>query len=426
MPIQPNVPIATATPADVYFYKADNTTPEQLIGGVVYSVFAPNGLKVLSGTATQDLANPAHWTTSITIPQTAPITTDGQYYNIIWVASGQTTKFSQQQSFSVVNPNNAGQFEATVIALLNQPFNIDLVLPYPNIKTLAVQILNGQSTVVYAMPGLSTTPSFQNGSQYIYRAMVTDPNVLAALGNGTLPPTATSPVVGGPYAYAASNNNGGVAPYNYNSGYNYGPPSLGLEPYMIYITYTDPYGNQQIELQPLYICNTLCVQTMNAVRNFVDRIRNYDNIPQLRIDEKTLVEFTVQGLMRVNATPPQQIYFTFNQMPGQFHFYVQKAACIELLQAQYLAEGMTAFNFSGMSVQLDSDRTQYIATIVDGLRTDMEQLVTAKKNYARSGGGSGSMGTINIVWGPNTNFVWKAFPGSIAAGAGFMGIPFLT
>jgi hypothetical protein len=403
MPIQPSVPQGNAVNADVYFYKSDNTTPEQLIGGVVYSVFAPNGLKVLSGTATQDLANPAHWTTTITIPQSAPVCLNDQYYSIVWLANGLNTKFSQQQSFSVVNPDNSGQFEAAVVALLNQPFTINLVLPYNNIQTLALQLLNSQSNVVYQLPGLSTTPSMQNGSQYIYSMPITDPVTLQALGQGVTPPPSGQ--------------------YIYTSGYNNGPPSIGVQPYMAYITYTDPYGNQQIELQPVYICNTLCVQTMNAVRNFVDRIRNYDNIPQLRIDEKTLVEFTVQGLMRVNSTPPTHIYFTFNQMPQAFHFYVQKAACYELLQAQYLAEGMTAFNFSGMSVQLDSDRTQYIATIVDGLRTDLESLVIAKKNYARSGGGTGSMGTINIVVGPNTNFVWKAFPNNMGA---FMGIPFLT
>ncbi len=406
MAIPSVVPLGENVTADVYFYKSDNVTPASFLGGVVYSVFAPGNLKVLSGVATQDVANPAHWTASIVIPTSAPQTEPGQYYTIMFIGAGSDgTRYNQTQTFSVNNPAAPDQIEAAVVALANRPITITLSSPYSSLGSFAIQLLNSANQIVAQFPSLPTTPTSQNGAEYLYSYTITDLPTLSNLASGTLTQSApTQPPQG--------------------VGYNYGTPSFGVEPYMAYICYTDPYGNEQVELQPVYIANNLAVQVMNNIREFTDRIRNNDNIPQLRVTEKTLLHFSIQGLMRVNSTPPQQIYFTFNNLPFQFYFFVQKAACYELMQAQYLAEGMSSFNFSGMSVQLDSDRTQYIATMVDNLRTDLETLVTAKKNYARSGGGAG-IGTIGTVIGPNTNWVWRAFPWPAGGSNSFTGVPFL-
>jgi hypothetical protein len=392
MPIPASVPLNESVYADVYFFESDNKTPVAFSGGVAYAVFAPGNLLVLSGIATQDLTNPAHWQTNLVIPPSAPTTATGQYYTLMW--QGQTLNnnyYNQTQTFAVNNPVAPDQYESAVVALANQPFNINFVSPYQTLNTFAIQIVDSSESVVAAYPGLPLTPTGQNGSQYIYTFNLNDPVVLGYLSSGSNP---NAPI---------------LSTANTITGYTYGTPSFGVQPYVIYINYTDPYNNQQTEIQPLYIANTVAVQLMNNMRNFVDRIRNWDNIPQLRVDERTLLHFLISGLMRFNSTPPQQIYFTLNNLPFQFMFYVEKCACYELMQAQTLAEGMTAFNFSGLSVQLDSDRSQYLSAMTENLRTDLESMVLAKQNFARSGGGAG-IGTIGISIGPVSNWVWKTYP----------------
>jgi hypothetical protein len=412
MPIPNNVVIGTTIECDCYFFDSDGKSPLATVGGVAFAIYAPNNLKVLGGIATQDFTNPAHWTATIAIPSNAPITNSGQYYTLQWIANTNTTKQIQTQQFNVGQPGQPDQTDASVVAIQNMPFDIDLVLPFSSIQTLSLRIIDSSETVIVTMTGLPVLPVSQNGQQFIYRIPITSTQVLGALAvtNNT--------------GYATQDNSAPnilvAAPRGV--GYGYGNPGFGLLPYMAYVNYTDPQGGQNYELQPIYICSTLMIQLMKNVQNFIDILRNNDTIPQLRVTEGKLVHFLINGLLRFNAEPPQQINYNFATLPPMFQFYVQKAACYEFLQALYLGEGMTAFNFSGMGVQLDSDRTQYIVSLMDSVRADLDKIQLVKKNFAKSGGGTGQIGSIGTTLGPNFNFVFSVAP---VTGGNFYGLPFL-
>jgi hypothetical protein len=202
----------------------------------------------------------------------------------------------------------------------------------------------------------------------------------------------------------------------------------GLSGYITYFNYTDAQSNQLTEVQPLYLVNALILQGMNDLRQFVDMIRNNDAIVELRITELKLIHFLGQGLLRLNATSPANFTFSWMhlQLFGQFYFWMLKCAQYELLAALYLGEGMTSFDFQGMTVQLNSDRTQYIATAMDALKNDIDNMLPkVKSQYARSGGMTARIGTIGGVWGPASNWVFRATPFNTAFGP-LPVLPFLS
>jgi hypothetical protein len=408
MPIAPNVTLGSTVNADVYLYQDDGITPLITVGGVIFNVFAFNNLKVLSGIATQDFANPAHWTASISIPSNAPPTNAGQFYTLQWIANTSSGKYVEKYSFTVSITAAPPITDACVAAVQNQPFEVDLVLPYSSISSLSLRILNSCETPLVTMTGLNTTAVSQNGSQFIYRIPITDPSVLS-----TLAVTNNPSIPQGPNIIINPNI----------IGFNYGDPGFGVMPYIAYIQYLDPNGNQCTEIQPIYICSTMMIQLMKGMQNFIDILRNNDTIPQLRVTESKLIHFLIQGLLKFNSTPPQQIQFNFASLPTQFQFFVQKLGCLEFLQALMLGEGMTAFNFSGMSTQLDSDRTQYISNMIESIRgDDVVQMQISKRNFAKSGGGTGLIGSIGINLGPNFNFL---FPLSYYNSSNLFGLPFI-
>lgn len=402
MSIAPTVPRNASIPIDVYMYESDNVTPLTLIGGAVYTIFAPNGMKVMTGVGTQDVNNPAHWTADITIPTTAPISNYGEYYTLQWIGNSAAkninsaaTKVVQSEKFLVQETDNVDPIDTSVVTLSNSPFTITLVSPYNYLKTFSARVINTAETVlitqvVQADSNGQILPISQNGSQFIYQIPITTATDLSKV--------ALTSTVG---------NQGWTG----NAIKNLNP---GVLPYAIYLNFTDPAGNQQTELQFMYVANTLVLQLMNNVRSFVDKIKNWDNIPQLRYTERDLMQFLISGLMRFNAENPAQVAFAFPNLPTSFYMYVEKCAQYELLQAQYLAEGMTSFEFSGMSTSLTSDRTQYIATLIDNLKTDIDKISLLKKNFARSS----SVGSLNAIYGPNMNFMWN-FP---SFGTGLVGV----
>ena len=375
------------TTAEVYFYVPGTTTPLVLVGGASYSIFTPGNILVGSGIGTQDNTNAAHWTANFTIPSSAPVTTGNEKYYIIWTGNTANGSNSSSESFTLVDDSVNNPVDSVVVALVGNPFNVNLQLPFPALESLSIRIINTNNYVLYSNSTYSTTPTTQNGPNYVY-TMNVNPTVPLQL-----PP---------------------------NSG--------GLNQLYAYINYTDPNGNQLTEIQPVYLANPLVVSLMNDVRKYLDMLRNNDTISQLRYSEATLLHFVFQGMVRFNGCPPIWVALDFNIMQcshraRNMYWWVLKCAQLELIEAMYLAEGMTAFEMQGMSVQLNSDRTQYLDSIRQGLRTDLDKMQQMKMQEGRRGGFSGRIGTIGTVFGPNTNFVYGIQPG--AGGLGSFGFPIL-
>lgn len=399
-----NVVRGVNTTAQTYFYKdGSNNTPLIVVGGVQYSITTPNNLLITSGIATQDLTIPARWFIDFIIPSTAPVTIGDQKYQLKWRAASGNEIITNNDYFTVVDPAAPDPIDTTIVTLVGNPFRANLVLPDSGLKTLSLRILNAEGTPVISLANLlgDTTAT---------------PPIDAS------PPGPINPVVSGNnyvYSIPIDETNGLTALVMRNS---------GLANYFAYFNYTDSNNQQLTEIQPVYLANTILVSMMNDMRQFVDLLRNNDAVIELRITEAKLLHFAVQGLLRVNASSPVNFTFDFIslQRMGQFYFWVVKAAQYELLSALYLAEGMTAFDFQGMTVQLNIDRTQYIQSLMNDIKTDLDNtLPKVKSQYARGGMATGKIGTIGGVWGPASNFVYRVSFGNNLGGIGWGPLPFL-
>ncbi len=375
--------INTQTNADVYFYQANGTTPFVGSSPAIYVVRDPTGLLVTSGIASQDSNNPAHWTAVFSIPSSAPATATGQFYTITWTISNSGQIASQTFNFSVVSQIQTDPVDTAVIVLQGSPFTINLTVPYPTLQTLTLRFLNYQGGVVDT-PTITTNISnpVQSGNQYIYQIQI-----------------------------GASDSANLVM------------PNYGVFYYFAYVNYTTPTGSQETNVIMVYVVNTTCIKIMNDMRRYVDRIRNNDVIPQLRITDLDLMHYTIQGVEYLNAIPPSNIGFNLANLPPMFNFYVQKAGAMQLLEAQYLAQGMTSFEFNGQSVQLTQDITQYIMQTIDMIRQDVSSAGLAKNHFTRSGGQNGLVSAIGGVWGPSANLVFRVSPYSLPSQ--FPSLPFL-
>jgi len=387
----------TAATAQAYFYIDGTSDPLQVIGGVTYQIFTPENVLVLSGVATQDMASPARWTINFVIPNSAPTTAPDQRYLLKWRARSGNEIVSINEYFAVTDPAGNDVVDTTVVALVGQPFRANLLLPESDIASLSLRVLTTEGNPVISLGNLITDPPedasppgpitpTQAGSNYVYSVNVDNVNWLAGL---TI-------------------------------------RNSGLATYFAYFNYTTAAGEQKTEIQPIYLANTILISIMNDMRQFVDMLRNADVVAELRVSEAKLLHFATQGLLRLNAASPANFTFDFISIPQQFYFYVVKAAQYELLSAMYLAEGMTSFDFQGMSVQLNMERTQYIQTLMSDIRSDLDNnMPKAKAQYARSGGFRGRVGTIGANLGPNFNFVFRAQYGYNNWGGPLPLLPFL-
>ena len=388
------VTLGKQTTADAYFYSSDNTTPLAVSAPVSFTVRNQNNLLVAQGICTQDANNAAHWVSTFTIPSNATPTQTGASYSIVFYAtSSSSTGLGNQQLtntqnqtfyFSVVPQVNIDNVDTAVVVLQGQQFSINLVLAYPVLQTLSLRFVNHQGGVVTCVDtsSINLNAPIQTNQGYVY-----------------------------------------VIPVDSCASCQLHASNWGLFPYLAYINYTTPTGGQETTIYTTYIVNAQAMTIMNDVQRYADRIRNKDIIPQLRISQIDLLHFSMQGVDMLSAIPPANYTFNFNSLPNQFYFYAQTGACIKLLEAQYLAYGMSNFNFGGAAVTLDYDPTPFILQTIDLLRQDMSQAGLAKNGWARSGGGRGAIAAIGGTWGPAANLVFRVTPYSMPGGGPVL--PFL-
>ena len=359
------------------FYEDNGNTPQYVVGGVSYVLTAFNNMVVATGIAEQDQINLATWKVTFSIPVNAPITTPGDFYTLLWKAKRQDGGFNQQiEKFAVIDQYDNEQElldDGALIVLPNQAINVSLRAP----------------------AGIS------NMSLLIVRAGSNDPvitleNLIDINGNSQLKQTQE----GNYTRYHILLNDAHLTPMN-----AVGVPG-GLCLWYAYFNYIDNKGGEQTIINPIYMVNNTLVFILDSVNQYINLLKNTDVVKQLMVTESKLIHFAIQGLLKLNSASPGNFGFDFNSLArtNQFTYWVIKCAQLEFLNALYLAEGMSAFEFSGMTVQLNSDRTQYIAQAIATLESDISQNMSkVKSQWARAGGGSGRMGAIMLNIGPASN-----------------------
>ena len=352
--------------AEVWFKHADGSAIPPL-SSVQYQVFDYNNSSIISGSATQDIGDPSHWTTTFVIPTTAPVGQAGNKYRIAWTLVDTANQFySQTEYFLVVAEGEPPPRDLNVVMLENRPF-VDTVAFNGIPTSLTVAVHDVKDNVLLGQSDVDITAPRTIGDLFYFD-----------FSSGTSIPDLR---VGN---YGAS-------------------PAFALWEYSL------PGLPNQIEIHPIYILNSLMFRWINDVRVALDKAHNQDIDPTLAFTDAELAHYVLSGLQRINITEPQNTNFTIMNLPDSFTYLLSKAAQYEALFAWHLAEGLKAFEFQGLSTQLSVDRTQYIQQAMDNVNQWLEEHIRkAKKIWARSGSGSRfGTGVLSISLHKGTNIPYN-------------------
>lgn len=147
---------------------------------------------------------------------------------------------------------------------------------------------------------------------------------------------------------------------------------VNLEPYTVVWAYPDANNEILTETGRLFMVNSSILDVAREVQSFINRAYTDGGIsPGTTFTTRDVLEYLRVGRDQFNATSnPTNI--TMKNAQGAYRWfwvmYSSAAAC----RAQYLAEGMKAFDYGGQEVTLNIDRTPYW----DAMAQNLEQQAT--------------------------------------------------
>ena len=331
----------------------EDGTPFSVSKPVSYNVYAFDDSFIVGGSAIQSQSQPQEWYAYFAIPSNAPIPNDSsnQKYRIEWNAEntelGNNSVMKAVEYFEVLDLAEPLSHDSALSLLIGQPIKDYLITEFP-VDFLNLTIMDVNDNVVLSKD-LQVSSILRNNSYVTYIDAGVVPNVTDR--------------------------------------------GMGMCPYLLIYSYMTPQG-QYNEVHTLYLVSARAMIIVNAMRRYLDKARNEDIDPNLRWTDSELIHFVVQGLNRFNVSAPSITNFTISNFPESFIYLIEKCAELEALNALYLAEGMRAgMEFTGASVTLNIDRTQYIQYKIDEIKSYLdENLQKEKKLLIRQFGGMGITG----------------------------------
>lgn len=310
--------------------------PKAAGGPVKWTVRSPRGRLVASG---QSAPSGQLCLVSFVLPSEVEIPLDGSRYAIT-VSDGVSTA---TEYFEVVDPDGIEVEHGVEVGyMFGQKLADSLILPGPADEVSVTALLLDGSVLIASTPIDVDNDVSRRGDAYVYKfvssgAVDTRPNT--SMGVGTL-----------------------VWSY----------------------TLADAELPQQ-ELHPFYTITPYAADFANAIRKIVDKARIGDANRYLDITMTDLMHAVIRGADYVMQSEPLATGFALNQMPRMLRDYIIKAGAIDILRAQYLAEGMSQGDFQGLGVQLNVDRTQYLDQLISQLSAELEKLPSAKNKWMQQG-----------------------------------------
>lgn len=156
----------------------------------------------------------------------------------------------------------------------------------------------------------------------------------------------------------------------------------------------------------------------SLVRDYLDKARLKNVIPELEYTEADMCSYLYRGLQLFNQKGPRITDFTGTNMQGTLLDPWVTCSCYYALAAQLQAEGAMAFDFSGQTVSVNMDRSPAIESAlgrVESLISD--QVAATKKLLGRAGiytgdgsvggkfiSGAKQMGVIGVTFSPTTKW----------------------
>lgn len=225
----------------------------------------------------------------------------------------------------------------------------------------------------------------------------------------------------------ASNRGGGKAwkftsgPLSFATGTTYGTGTTLW-------TFADDEGNEYQEVHAIYAITPYSLGFLNVIRKLVDRARVGDAHRYLEVTMTDLAHALLRGADYVASAPPYPTVFNLDGLPTMLRDFITKAGALDLLRSLQLAEGLSAFDFSGLGVQLNVDRSAHYGDTISQLQADIEKVGDAKKQWMAAGAPMGAVtsapkraiGVLGLTTGVYSNMPQRSFPFVYGAG-GFYG-----
>lgn len=169
--------------------------------------------------------------------------------------------------------------------------------------------------------------------------------------------------------------------------------TASLDPFTVVWSYWNGNGPKQRETTQLFIVNPIVLDAVKEMQNWLNRAyTDAGRQPSTSFSPTDFVKYLRTGRDHFNAAD-KPTEFTMLGAAGPIRWFWIGYSCVSAARAQYLAEGMKAFNYSGQVVQLDIDNTQFWDATAQALEGQLaEQVKPFKDNLVKRGilGGDGS------------------------------------
>ncbi len=186
------------------------------------------------------------------------------------------------------------------------------------------------------------------------------------------------------------------------------PEQMGVsfDPSMVIVSVVRPGAVPRNYTYKLWIVSPRMAQAVSFMEDFVNKSRIQNIIPELQYGFADMMSALSMGLSMFNGLSPQLTSFTGTGMAGALMNSWLLCAYWYVLNAQILAEGSLAFDFSGQGVSLNVDRTPQLDSALGRIESQIENTVKPmKKLLVKAGivGGDGSNGA-NIGGAANSAY----------------------
>lgn len=152
-------------------------------------------------------------------------------------------------------------------------------------------------------------------------------------------------------------------------------------------------------MHSLYWVNRRILSMLSSVKMYLDKANLKEIDPTLQWHDTEIVNSIYQGLQAVNSFPNDLTHWKFSDFPMQLNSYWEWSSIIHALNTRYLAEGMNAFEFQGLSTSLNYDRKEALSYKIEELKGYMENLRQAKISAVRTSGSGIPDSTLGITPG---------------------------
>jgi len=171
--------------------------------------------------------------------------------------------------------------------------------------------------------------------------------------------------------------------------------------------YPTPTTGPYFQYEMLHIIPLRYVPLFTSLRQLIDKFQKTFG-SRRAYEDAELLEYLERGLDLINLYHPLT---TWNglALPREIETFWIMASAWYALNAQYLLEGDASFDYSGLSVTLSVDRTGYIESELERLKSYLDEKVPAVKNALLRRANAGVVAGRNMRPIPQYRFVgtWR-------------------